>query len=311
MRRKTWTEKDVEVLEECYSKFVPLKEISKILDRSTESINSKAEKLGLTKKYIKNNNVNFKAVYQNYNWCYERFINRNMTHKEIADECGASLRVIQKWCSEKYGLNDFTWRKHKKLTDIQRRLIMFSTLGDGHIDKRETQPLFIVSHAETQKDYLYWKYEILKDICNSEPTFYDGVEKMLNGNKYMCKPSYRLTTRIVDDLYKIRNMNTYQILDLLDGFGLSIFMLDDGYRGKTNWKLCMADYTCEEKNYFIKIVKEKFNLNCHMLKDDRYILFSAESSRIIDGIILNNIPNDLDIVKTKIVENKCRTRCGI
>ena len=63
-------------------------------------ISSRSSRLKLGDKYMRNNNPKFKAVYQDYDWCYERYVIKGMTHQEMADECGASLRVIQKWCSE-------------------------------------------------------------------------------------------------------------------------------------------------------------------------------------------------------------------
>lgn len=304
MSKKRWTDEEKKQLEEYYKKGLKFDEISKLMDRSISSLNSMSCDLKFGNTYPRYNNPKFKAIYQNYDWCYERFINRDMTHAQIAEECGASLRVIKKWCVEKFDLNCHTWRKHKKLTKIQKELIMFSLLGDGHIDKRETQPLFIVSHAENQKDYLYWKYDILKDLCSSEPSYYEEAYHSFGTNKeYLCQPHYRCGTRIVDALYEIREMESVEIINHLNEFGLSIYMLDDGYRGSSNWELCVADYNIEEKDLLIKIMKSRFNLNAKMLKDNRYIGFDAVSSRCIDGIILDNIPNDLDIIKHKILEN--------
>ena len=55
---------------------------------------------------------------------------------------------------------------------------------------------------------------------------------------------------------------------------------------------------------YIKVCKDKFGLNCYLNKDSRYAYFDAASSRKIDSIILNNIPNKLDIIKKKIINNK-------
>ena len=40
-----------------------------------------------------------------------------------------------------------------------------------------------------------------------------------------------------------------------------------------------------------------------MIIHERYLTFDAEASRKIDQIILNTIPNNLDIVKKKILNN--------
>lgn len=45
-----------------------------------------------------------------------------------------------------------------------------------------------------------------------------------------------------------------------------------------------------------------FGVQGHQNKDLRYVYFNAESSRKIDDIILRNIPNNLDIIKYKILD---------
>lgn len=303
MSAKRWTEDEVNLLEKLYEQMLPLKEIQKYLpDRTISAIQSKAEDVGITSKVIRKNNTKYKADYQSYDWCYERYIVKGMTMKEMAEEAGTKVRTIQKWCGEIHGLNGHTFRKYKKLTQKQRELIMFSRLGDGHISNKENEPTFIVSHAENQKDYLFWKYKIIKDLCNSSPTYYESKPFDPDGT-YMCQPYYRVTTRIIDELDEIRRIPYDEIIRNLNEFGLSIYMLDDGCR-KGMWELCVADYTDEEKQLMMSVFKTKFGLNCKLRKDVRYMGFDTVSSKKIDKIILENIPNELDIIKYKINNNK-------
>ena len=248
--------------------------------------------------------IHFKAVYQEYDWCYQKFVIEGMNHQEMADECGATKRVIEKWCTEKHRLTQKFRQKNKQLTKMQRDLIIGSMLGDGHIDKRETQPVFIVSHAENQKDYLFWKYELLKDFCNISPS-YSGKKtvKHFSSGDYLCQPQYRISTRVHDCFIEIRKMNVKELVNNLNDFSFSILMLDDGCRTDL-WEYCIAPYTKEEKRYMVKVFKEKFDLDAHIKKsDERYMYFNAADSKKIDGIILKNIPNNLDIIKDKILHN--------
>lgn len=307
-----WTNNDIELLTEMYVRGDKPSEIAKVINRTEAAVSSKANKLGLTTQIIKPNNPKFKAIYQDYDWCYDRFINRDMSMQEMAKEAGCSLRVMQKWCSEKHRLNDFTYKENKKLTDIQKQLIMFSLLGDGHIDKRENQPMYIESHAEDQKDYIFWKYSIVKNICLNEPKYYAGRIKYFKNSVNVCQPWYRLNTRIINDLIPIRAMTNSELIKSLNEFGLSIHLLDDGYRNQSNWEICMASYTDVEKQLYIDICKEKFGLEPYIVAcDRRYLKFRAPDSRKIDQIILQNIPNELDIVKHKITENKISKPAGI
>ena len=247
------------------------------------------------------NSINYKAIYQDYDWCYQKFIVEQKSFKEMAIEAECSKRVIEKWCGEKFKLNNHTLKDYIKLSDIQKQVIMFGLLGDGHIDKREKFPMYIESHAENQKDYLLWKYDILKNLCNKEPFYSKPCSRLINGTLCNVQGQYRLNTKVVSELSQIRNMSKKHIINELNEFGLSLHMLDDGCRGKYNWELCVAEYNTEEKDLYISVCLDKFNLHCHTKKDDRYIIFDSASSKILDNIILNNVPNNLDIINYKIL----------
>lgn len=246
-------------------------------------------------------NNNFKAIYQDYNWCYEKYIIEGLNHDEMAKEANCTKRVIEKWCQEKHRLTQKYRQENKVLNDKQNDLIIGSLLGDGHIDKRETQPVFIVSHAENQKDYLYWKYGILKDLCNIEPTERQEEFREFNGKSYICQKSYRICTRIYDCLKEYRSYTYKELLERINETSLSIWILDDGYRGDSNWDLCVAEYSQFDIDFIISLLKDRYNLNCWQKKDKRYLIFDSVSSRLLDRIILKNIPNDLDIIKYKII----------
>jgi hypothetical protein len=227
-----------------------------------------------------------------------------MSMQEMADEANATLRVVQKWCQEIHDLDARSYKKHKKLNDLQKQLIMFGRLGDGHIDKRKNQPMYIESHAENQKDYLFWKWEILKDLCTQPPVYYPPSQHTFGVDKiYKCQAQYRLCTRIIDDLKSIRMMNNMDIIMQLNELGLSIHMLDDASRSDGFWSLCVAEFSPEEVDVYLRICKERFNIIGKVRKDVRYIGFDKNSSKIIDDIILRTVPNNLDIIQYKILKS--------
>jgi len=280
-------------------------ELSKFLTTYYGFIKKVAKINNINLEYTyKLNNAKFKAIYQSYDWCYQKYIDEGLNHDEMALEANCSKRVVEKWCSEIHKLTQKFRQKEKQLSILQKDLIIGSMLGDGHIDKRETQPIFIVSHAENQKDYLYYKYKILKDMCNIEPREIEEGICVFKEKQYNHQKQYRLCTRIYDCLKEYRNKSYTYLLNQLNEYSFSIWMLDDAYRGYSNWSLCVAEYTQEDVNNAINILKERFNLNCWQGKDIRYLQFDAECSRNIDLIILRNIPNEFDIIKYKITENE-------
>lgn len=222
---------------------------------------------------------------------------------EMAQMSGVEVRTIQKWCNEKHGFNNRTFKQYARINKTQEDLIIGNLLGDGHIDKRPTQPNFIVSHAENQKDYLYWEFDILKNLCYSTPSYHPPYIKDFYGKDYVCQGYYRFNTRIIEALIPYREMSISDLILSLNEFSFCVFILDDGFRSTSNWSICVAEFSESDKKIFCNICFERFGLNCSIKKDDRYILFDSSSSRMIDEMILKNIPKELDIVKYKITNN--------
>lgn len=298
----------IEVVEKLSIKYTGKEQLCKAIGVYRDFLDRLEEKHNIKIKYnftLNKTDRNYKAIYQDYDWCYQKYMVEGLNHDEMAKEANCSKRVIEKWCCEKHKLTQYYRQKYKELSIIQKDFIIGSLLGDGHIDKRETQPIFIVSHAENQKDYLYWKYNIMKDLCNIPPTYYKAKESPFpNGKMYLCQPFYRISTRIHDCLLEYRSMSKHELIDKLNEFSLVILMLDDGFRDRSNWQVCLADISLDDRLYFVKIMINTFKLNAYIdTCDDRYINFRADSSRELDDIILKIIPNDLDIIKYKITEN--------
>ena len=297
-----WTPEEEKKLIELVDKKISYEEIAIILNKvSYCAINSKVSSMGIETKYP--NSSKFKAIYQDYDWCYQKYVVEGLSHDEMALEANAKKRVVEKWCVEKYRITQEYRQIHKQLNDKQKDLIIGSMLGDGHIDRRETQPIFIVVHAENQKDYLYYKYDLLKEFCNIPPTKKEAGYREFNGKSYLCQAQYRVCTRIQDCFLDYRGKSYTYLLNLMNEFSFSIWMLDDGYRSRSNWELCVAEYEQEDVQFAIDILKNKYDLTSRLKKDIRYLYFDAKSSREIDKIILRNIPNELDIIKYKITEN--------
>lgn len=299
-----WTEEEIKILKDGYANYESIDEISKKLpNRTKSSIFNKAQKLGLPNIYIRQNSSKFRAIYQDYEWCYNKYINQRMSYEEMAKEAGCTKRVIEKWCGDIHKLNSYTIRKHIHLTDLQKQIIMFGTLGDGHISKMENQPIYIESHSENEKEYLYWKYSILSNLCNMEPSYTPEHYKSFGTDKqYLCQGTYRMCTKIIDELIEIREMSRLDKIKKLNEFGLCLHILDDGSRSNL-WSVCLAEWSQEEMDEYQKKCTE-FGLCCKQNKDKKYYYFDAISSNKIDKMILKNIPNDLDIIQKKIINNE-------
>lgn len=297
---RLWTDEEIKMLKDCYNKGVPFNEIAKKINRTRSSVAYKIKKLNLTSETGYKTNSSFKAIYQDRDWLVSEIL-QNKNYKEIAKDANASERVIQKWMNDKYHLS---FRQLYKLNELQRKIIIWGTLGDGHISKRETQPMYIESHAINEKDYLFWKYDKLKYMFNEEPVYYPSkIKTFSDGKKYECQSSYRMCSKIIDDLKSIRDMSKKEKINTLDKFGLCLYLLDDGSRNDSNWELCFATFNKEEKDLFINLCRERLNLNGWTMKDERYMIFDTSSSKKIDELMLSIFSEDMDIIQKKIIKH--------
>ncbi len=298
-----YNEEFINWLKENSYNFSGIEKLSEYLNIYLDLIRSICKEYNIKFNYVKTD-PRYKAIYQDYDWCYQKFFIEGLNHEEMAKEANCSIRVIKKWCTEKYKLTGDYRRYNKQLNKIQKDLIIGSMLGDGHIDKRENQPMFIVVHAENQKDYLYYKYKILKDLCNKEPSYIkSGYYNFGNNKLYKCQPQYRICTRIQDCLKEYRGKTYTELLKLMNEYSLSIWVLDDGHRDN-KWQLCVAQYTQDDIEFAINKLKCDYELLVYQSNsDNRYLNFDANSSRKMDEIILRNIPNELDIIQYKIIHN--------
>lgn len=318
MGKQTWTKEQEEYLEQLYSEYIPLDEIVEKINlysgiiRNRSAVSCKANKLGLTKKYMKPNNPNFKAIYQDYNWYYNCFVENGLNHEEMARLANCTKRVIEKWGQEKHHIDVYTRMKNKQLDSLQYDLIIGSLLGDGHIDKRDNFPLFIVSHAENQKDYLYYKYTIMQDLCEMTPTKYEGKKQYkIMDSVCDCQDFYRFNTRTYHALKPFRDMSKIDLLNQLNEYSFSIWMLDDGHcEEKGYWKLCAPLETDKDRCLLKNILFNKFGITAVEQKDSRYFRFRSKDSARITKMILEHIPNYLDIIQNKIFNKKKYSSLG-
>lgn len=254
-------------------------------------------------------------LYRDKDWIEYQFVQLGKECHEIAFENGWSTRVVRKWCQEKYNITNHYRRDNYCPSEIQLQLIYGGVLGDGCISKRNdidfTQ--YIYTQNEEHKDYIYWIFDNFKNMCkHKDLKYFNGSFKKFktpNGYKdYFCKGSYRMATRGYKFLNDIKDMSLYQIIDNINELGLSIYFLDDGHKCDKIWSLCMGVLNIDEVNYFINKLNKLgiehkriyFHKNKNINKEYIYLYFDVYNSYKIDKIILNNIPNNIDIIKKKV-----------
>lgn len=165
------------------------------------------------------------------------------------------------------------------LNSDQRDLVIGASLGDGWIDYRKNEGYSArikLIQGEKQKDYLYWK----ADILNSK----DSVQYILE-NGYSNTPAYSVNTKMFFFKEEFKNYE-YQI-DNLNYKSLAVLWMDDGSLSKksnsgTLYALCDKEELVRKLNYKINELgirgtKVKKTTSPSTRKHLYYISFSKQS----------------------------------
>jgi len=125
-----------------------------------------------------------------------------------------------------------------KLNSQQEQVIIGTVLGDGGLyirDGGKCNALFKVTHREADKEYLFWKYEMLKSsgIFLRPPSRRLKKARHEGGHVYF---HWKLSSRrlpIFTAYHKMfypngKKIVTQEILDRLEPLGLAVWYMDDG-----------------------------------------------------------------------------------
>ena len=176
------------------------------------------------------------------------------------------------------------------LTQLQQSIIIGSLFGDGYlrIVPNRKNALFEVNHSFAQKEYVDWKYEMLKSICRSEPKMRAG-----NGNRI----AYRFNTRQVPELtelYGIFYRNGKKIIPnniQLDPIMLAVWFMDDGSKCRESDVYINTQQFSRADQEKCILLLAQFNIESSLNKDKEYSRIRIKKSSIstLNQLIRQNI----------------------
>ena len=173
------------------------------------------------------------------------------------------------------------------ISEFQKQVIIGCVLGDGRLEcrsKNKTARLRI-HHGEKQKDYLFWKYKIFKNIVNSEPKRIVWKDKKRNINNISWY-FHTLTTQELGNLYSLFYRRKKKILpenlyDLLTPLSLAIWTMDDGDNDRDSIRYNIQCFSWKEQKVLKKLLEKKYQLESNLNKDrNNYRLRVKKSSKV-------------------------------
>lgn len=155
------------------------------------------------------------------------------------------------------------------LTQIQRSIIIGMLLGDGYIRivPGRKDAFLEINHAFSQKEYVDWKYEMLKSICTSGP-----VSRKENGTRV----AYRFTTRQHPELTEFQMLfyknGVKQVPRnvALDPMMLAVWFMDDGSKCRaSDVYLNIQQFSREDQEYCLTLLSS-LGINASLNRDKEY-----------------------------------------
>ncbi len=151
------------------------------------------------------------------------------------------------------------------LSEIQQQVILGCILGDGYMRKK-THAHLQITHSFKQKEYVDWKYQILKNLTMKPPSIYKGNAERI-GYRFYTKNLPEITS-----FYKRFYPSGIKIIPFginLTPLTMAVWYMDDGSR---SYKSCYFNTQCfdlKSQNNLIRAFK-KLGIKSRLNKDKIY-----------------------------------------
>ena len=155
------------------------------------------------------------------------------------------------------------------LTQFERSIIIGSLLGDGYmrIIPGRSNAFLEINHSIKAREYVDYKYESLKRLCESAPKERASNEGRV-AYRFFTKQNKELT-----DLYNIFYKNNKKIIPkdlVLDPIILAIWYMDDGSKCRDHdIYLNTQQFSINDQKILLNKLRE-LNINARLNKDKKY-----------------------------------------
>lgn len=174
-------------------------------------------------------------------------------------------------------MDNIVGRLQSAFPSHQLDVIVGSLLGDARLECRSKgvrgsyTARFRVHHGDKQKEYVWWKYKILKDLVSSKPRKISCVNKKRNLNEiswYFHTKSLKNFGIIHEIFYKngVKKFPT-DIFPIFTDQMLAVWYMDDGSNNHGNITLSTHSFSLENQKIIVDFLKDKYHINPTIVKD--------------------------------------------
>jgi hypothetical protein len=164
-----------------------------------------------------------------------------------------------------------------QLTDIQFALVIGTVLGDGCLERNGNHIRFRIDHGSEQKQYVLWKYKLLKNLVSKIPReveyFHEKHDKLYTSVRFSTRSLASLD--YFHEIFYISGKKKVpdSIADLLiHPLSLAVWLMDDGYkRNDCNAFRFNTDmFERKELRYLCDALFHNFGIECTLHKKGKY-----------------------------------------
>ena len=180
-------------------------------------------------------------------------------------------------CVKIYAMDNIVGRLQSAFPSHQLDVIIGSLLGDARLECRSKgirasyTARFRVHHGNKQKEYVWWKYEILKDLVSSKPREISWTNKKRN----LKEVSWYFHTKslknfgIIHEIFYKNGVKKFpkDILPIFSDRMLAVWYMDDGSNNNGSITLSTHSFSLEDQRLIVDFLKNKYYINPIIVKD--------------------------------------------
>lgn len=189
------------------------------------------------------------------------------------------------------------------LTKEETDILVGSLLGDGclRIMSKATVPAFSVSHSESQKKYVFWKYDKLKRFVQTPPWREERIYHRDRSRKTYSWRFQTLSNVIFLDLWRTFYKNGTKVIPdniaslLRDApLALAVWLMDDGNRNHDAVFLNTQSFSLEDQQKLSRALTDVFGfettINKHSVSNGEQLYrvrINTESTKRLPELVKN------------------------
>lgn len=199
---------------------------------------------------------------------WQEYVVDKLTSYEIAAKYGCSAAWVNVLRQE-YGIRALLpWERNKQqvLSQIQTEYIYGSLLGDDCLKRnRVTDNAYLkVSHAESQKEYVKFKYDIMHGFVMTDIKVHHDRRPDRQNQFAFHTISHPVFTNLYEEIYPSQKKTiSAEWLERLTPFSLAIWYMDDGSLTQSNkhMRISTEAFTYREQSLVQTFLANKWNIH--------------------------------------------------